>query len=182
MNVAFHPLISAATTRRRLLAATIAGIGPALIHAAPAEQEILRTAEGIHQEAVFKAGRKRVYDALTDADQFRKVAQLSAAAQSGMALGNRPVEISRQPGGAFTLFGGHIFGRQIELVPGERIVQAWRVADWKPGVYSIVKIELADQGAGTRLILDHAGFPQGQAQHLAEGWKANYWQPLEKFL
>ena len=26
------------------------------------------------------------------------------------------------------------------------------------------------------------GFPKGQGEHLAEGWKANYWQPLEQFL
>jgi acetyl esterase/lipase len=27
-------------------------------------------------------------------------------------------------------------GRQVELVPNQRIVQAWRVADWKPGDYN----------------------------------------------
>jgi hypothetical protein len=70
-----------------------------------------------------------VYDALTGAARFRKVAQLSAAMPSGMALENKPVEISRQAGCVFTLFRGHIPGHQIELVPGERIVQAWRVAD-----------------------------------------------------
>jgi activator of HSP90 ATPase len=43
-------------------------------------------------------------------------------------------EISQQVGGAFSLFGGHIVGHQIELVTNERIVQAWRVVDWSPGV------------------------------------------------
>jgi hypothetical protein len=47
-------------------------------------------------------------------------------------------------GGAFTLFGGHITGRHIELVPDQRIVQAWRVVDWIPVVYSIVKFELTE--------------------------------------
>jgi activator of HSP90 ATPase len=147
-----------------------------------AEDGISHSAESIHQEPVFKVSRKRVYEALIDAKQFDKVARMSAAMQSGMALGNKSTEISREVGGAFTLFGGHIVGRHIEIVPNERIVQAWRVVDWDPGVYSIVKFELMEQGSGTKLVLDHTGFPEGKGQHLADGWKANYWQPLEKYL
>ncbi len=143
--------------------------------------DISHACESIHQEVVFKATRKRVYDALTDAKQFNKVVQLSDAMRSG-AIGTAPAEISREAGGAFSLFGGYISGRNIELVPVAQIVQAWRVGSWKPGVYSIVKFELAEQGAGTGLVLDHRGFPDGMGQHLAEGWYANYWQPLAKYL
>ena len=141
--------------------------------------EVSHTCEAIHQEVTFKAERKRVYQALTESKQFNKVVQLSAA---GMSLGNTPAEISSSVGGAFTLFGGHIIGRHIELVSDERIVQAWRVVDWGPGVYSIAKFELASQGPATKLTFDHTGFPPGQGQHLAEGWIANYWEPLQKFL
>ena len=143
------------------------------------ESEVSHTAEAIRQEIVFKAGRQRVYAALIDAKQFAKVVQLSAA---GMSLGNVPTEISRDAGGSFSLFGGHIVGRHVELAPNERVVQAWRVADWAPGVYSIAKFELSEQGPGTKLVLDHTGFPNGLGQHLAEGWKANYWEPLQKYL
>jgi activator of HSP90 ATPase len=99
-----------------------------------------------------------------------------------MPPGGRPTEISREVGGALALFGGHIVGRHIELVPSERIVQAWREVSWDPGVYSIVKFELAEQGSGTKIVFDHTGFPKGRGEHLAVGWKAHYWEPLEKFL
>jgi activator of HSP90 ATPase len=148
---------------------------------AGAEEEVSRTAESIHQEAVFKARRKRVYEVLTDTKQFDKVIQLSGVMKS-MPPGGKPTEISREVGGAFSLFGGHIVGRQIELVPSERIVQAWREVSWDPGVYSIVKFELAEQGSGTKIVFDHTGFPKGKGEHLAAGWKAHYWEPLEKFL
>jgi activator of HSP90 ATPase len=148
---------------------------------AGAEEEISRTAESIHQEAVFKASRKRVYEALTDAKQFDKVIQLSGVLQS-MHLGDKPAEISREVGGAFTLFGGYIMGRHVELVPNERIVQAWRTGGWAPGVYSIAKFELVEQGAGSKMVFDHTGFPTGEAEVLASGWKAHYWEPLEKLL
>ncbi len=148
---------------------------------AGAEEEISHTAESIHQEAVFKASRKRVYEALTDAKQFDKVIQLSGVMQS-MHLGDKPAEISREVGGAFALFGGYITGRHVELVPNERIVQAWRTGGWNPGVYSIARFELVEQGSGTKIVFDHTGFPKGEAEALASGWKAHYWEPLEKLL
>lgn len=172
--------------RRRLLAGAgmaFAGFAAGSLSAMPASgEDIFRNGESIHQEVSFKANRKRLYEALTDTAQFDKVVRLSGVMQSGMPPGTPPTAISREVGGAFSIFGGHIIGCHIELVPGERIVQAWRVVDWAPGAYSIVKFELLEAGSGTKLAFDHAGFPAGLAEHLAEGWRLNYWQPLEKFL
>ena len=172
--------------RRQLIAGMTAAFGGMTLGSIEAwarvEEEILRTAEAIHQEPVFKASRKRVYEALTDAKQFEKIAQLSAAMKSGMAPGTKPAEISREAGGAFSLFGGYVTGRQLELVQNERIVQAWRAGGWDPGDYSIARFQLVEQGTGTKIVFDHTGFPKGKAEHLAEGWKINYWGPLEKFL
>jgi len=156
---------SKVVTRRQMVIAAAVGFGGIVVGArsarAGAEDGISHTAESIHQEPVFKASRKRVYDALIETKQFDKVIQLSGAMQAGMSLGNKPTQISREVGGAFTLFGGHVVGRHIELVLNERIVQAWRVVDWNPGVYSIVKFELTEQGSGTKLIFDHTGFLEG---------------------
>ena len=180
------PTLDQPRTRRQMLVgatAAFTGLGMGSISAlAHIVEEVSRTAESIHQEPVFKANRKRVYEALTDEEQFEKVTRLSAAMQSGMAPGSKRTQISREAGGPFTLFGGHIVGRHIELVPNERIVQAWRVVDWNPGIYSIVKFELTEQGSGTKIFFDQAGFPQGKGEHLADGWKGNYWEPLEKYL
>ena len=143
--------------------------------------EISRQSESIHQETLYKASRKRVFDALTDTAQFDKIIHIGSGKDIA-SLGDKPTAISRDEGGSFTIFGGHILGRQIELVPNERIVQAWRVVDWAAGVYSIAKFELTEQGSETRIVFDHTGFPQGLGQHLADGWKSHYWEPLEKYL
>ncbi|MGH9773738.1 MAG: SRPBCC domain-containing protein [Candidatus Acidiferrales bacterium] len=146
-------------------------------------EEVSHTAEAIHQEVLLKASPKRVYEALTDASHFDKVVQLSAAMKSGMIKGGPPTELSPEVGSAFTLFGGFIVGIQVELVPNQRIVEAWRAApDWNPGVYSIARFELTEQDSGTKLVLDHTGFPEGDGQTLAQGWKENYWEPLAKSL
>jgi uncharacterized protein YndB with AHSA1/START domain len=145
------------------------------------QDEISRTAESIHQETVFKASRQRVYEALTDTKQFDQVIELSGAMKS-FGAGGKPTEISSEEGGRFTLFGGYITGRHIELLPNERIVQAWRAGRWPQGVYSIVKFELVEQGGGTKIVFEHTGFPKGEAESLASGWKAHYWDPLQKLL
>jgi uncharacterized protein YndB with AHSA1/START domain len=173
-------------TRRRMIAhvaLVLGGLGLASVEASGATtEEISHAAESIHDETVLKATRKRVYEALTDAKQFHQVTQLSAAVKSGMAPGKVQAEIRNEAGGAFSLFGGYISGRNIELVPNERIVQAWRAGSWGPGLYSIARFELVEQGAETKIVFDHAGFPKGDAEHLAEGWRINYWEPLTKFL
>jgi activator of HSP90 ATPase len=147
-----------------------------------ADEEISRTAESIHQEVMFKASRQRVYEVLTDGAAFERVVKASDAMKGGMPPGAKPAAISHEAGGVFSLFAGLIVGRNIEMIPNQRLVQAWRAEDWKPGHYSIVRFELSDAGSGTKLVFDHAGFPTGEATHLLEGWNGNYWRPIVNVL
>jgi activator of HSP90 ATPase len=129
-----------------------------------------KTRTSLHQELDYKASSQRIYEVLLSSKDF--------AAFSGA-----PAEIDPKAGGAFSMFGGLIVGRNVELIPNQRIVQAWRpTADFPEGIYSLVKIELRPQGAGTRLTLDHTGFPEGHFDHLSFGWHSHYWEPLKKFL
>jgi activator of HSP90 ATPase len=72
-----------------------------------------QTRTSLHQEIKFKATPQRIYEVLLGSKQF--------AAFTGM-----PAEIDPKAGGAFSTFGGLIVGRNVELVPNQRIVQAWR--------------------------------------------------------
>jgi activator of HSP90 ATPase len=172
------------TSRRQVIAGLAAGaasVTAASVQAAPAA-EVAHHMDAIHQEVSFKAARGRVYAVLTDAHEFQKVVALSGAVESGKVKTNIPARIGREAGAAFSIFGGFVSGRIIELVPDTRLVQAWRPQDWPPGVYSIVKFELVDRGAGTLLVFDQNGFPASDAEQLAQGWKMNYWQPMAKVL
>jgi activator of HSP90 ATPase len=148
---------------------------------AAGDDGLSHTAEAIHQEPLFQASAKRIYAALTEAQQFQKVQLLSAAMKS-VDIGAKPAVINAEPGGTFSLFGDYISGRQLELVRDKRIVQAWRAASWDPGRYSLVRFELVEDGSRTKIVFDHAAFPTGTGPHLAAGWNANYWEPLERFL
>ena len=122
----------------------------------------------IHDEIDFKAAPMRFYQAILDQKQFTAFTGLTAT-------------IEPKPGGAFSLFGGLIQGRNIELVPNQRIVQAWRPDHWDPGVYSIVRFELKPRGEELTLLFDHIGFPAGEFDHLDFGWRSHYWEPLKKY-
>jgi activator of HSP90 ATPase len=122
----------------------------------------------IHYDIDFAAPPARFYNAILDQKQF--------AAFTGL-----PATIDPTPGGAFSMFGGLIGGRNIELVPNIRIVQAWRPGHWDPGIYSIVRFELKPRDAETSLIFDHTAFPAGEYDHLDFGWHSHYWEPLKKY-
>src|SRR5208283_995630 len=70
---------------------------------------ISHSAESIHQEPSFNAGRMRVYEALTMTEQFDQIIKLTDVMHSpAMAAMRKPTQISRHAGGTFTLFGGYI--------------------------------------------------------------------------
>jgi uncharacterized protein YndB with AHSA1/START domain len=129
----------------------------------------------IRQEIDFNASPQRIYEVLTDEKQFS-------------AFTGAPAEIEGRAGGAFSTFGGFITGRNVELVPNKRIVQAWRVKVWPEGVYSIVAFELTPNGpSGAQLVMTHDAFPDGMRAHLNGeekdgGWHRQYWEPLKKYL
>lgn len=123
----------------------------------------------IHQEININSPVEKVYSALTQSEIFA-------------GFTGQPADISADAGGEFSGFDGMITGRQVELIPNERIVQAWRVGLWPDGVFSIVRFELKPTADGTQIIFDHTGFPQEEHDHLESGWNKMYWEPLRKFL
>lgn len=122
----------------------------------------------IHQEITFTHSPAEIYRALTTSEVFSRIT-------------GAPAEIHPGEGGAFSCFGDQIVGRNIELKTDRRIVQAWRASAWPEGVYSIVRLCLDPAGNGTRLTLDHSGYPENAAEHLEAGWHKMYWEPLREY-
>jgi activator of HSP90 ATPase len=127
----------------------------------------------IHQEAVIKASPRQVYEYLTDGEIFAAATEM-------------PAQVSNREGETFSLFGGRVEGRQVELVPGVRVVQAWRFGfahpgAWEPGLYSILRFTLQPEGDATRLMIDHTGIPSEWHDHIQSGYPAFYESPLRRY-
>lgn len=123
----------------------------------------------IHHEVVFAAPPGQIYQALIDSKEFTKIT-------------GAPAEIDPEEGGRFSCFGGYITGRQVEMTPNRRIVQAWRAGSWPEGVYSIVSFDLRPEGLKTKLVFDQNGAPENDIVSLDPGWAKRYWEPLKQHL
>jgi activator of HSP90 ATPase len=143
---------------------------------------LTHASEAIHQQVTLDASPQRIYEALTSTQDFDMITRLSDAAVLLNATAAKPTAISTEVGGPFTLFGGYITGRHLEMLPNQRLVQAWREGSWKPGAFSIATFYLTAEGGKTKLNFEHRGFPDGDGVSLARGWHSHYWEPLAKFL
>ena len=89
--------------------------------------------------------------------------------------------ISREVGGAFSLFSGNIVGKNKEIVPGVKIVQDWRFSNWVDDVYSTVTITFTEAEKGnTTVSLVQTGVPDEDRfgnstvyEQTERGWREN---------
>ncbi len=124
----------------------------------------------IHQEIIYQCNSHRIFEVLTNAQQFSEFT-------------GAPAEIDPEAGGKFSCFDGMISGMTIEIALNQLLVQAWRVGNWEPGIYSIVKFEFDEKSdSETKLVFDHTGFPEEHRAHLEQGWHDMYWEPIRKHL
>jgi uncharacterized protein YndB with AHSA1/START domain len=107
---------------------------------------------------------------------------LTSKGHSGFS--GAPARITPKVGATFTVWGGYIHGKNLELVPGKKIVQSWRPSEetWPQDYYSTVSFALAPAKGGTRLTFVHSGVLPDHAGHLSSGWKKSYWEPLTEYL
>ena len=122
----------------------------------------------VHHEVEFSVKPKEVYDAYLDS---RRHARMTG----------QPAKMSKKEGGRFTAGDTYISGTNVELIPGKRIVQAWRASEWPEGTYSILRLELKPKGKGSRLIVDHLGIPDEFRDGVDSGWHEFYWEPMKAY-
>ena len=124
----------------------------------------------IEQTVFFKASPDEIYDALLDP---RKHAVFTGS----------PATTSAKVGASFTAWDGYIIGKNLELVRGKKIVQAWKTTEWPDG-YPVSRLEfaLAAKKGGTELKMVHSKVPAEQVADYTGGWRSAYWDPLKAYL
>ena len=87
--------------------------------------------------------------------------------------------MSDEVGADVSAWDGYITGRNLELVPGERIVQSWRTTEFDDEFEdSIVTIVLQETEDGTLLTLQHSNVPDEHKSYEEGGWQSNYFEPM----
>lgn len=89
---------------------------------------------------------------------------------------------SDQVGAAVSAWDDYITGRNLELVPGERIVQSWRTTHFTDEHEdSIITITLDEVADATLLTLVHSNVPDGQTSYERGGWQEHYFEPMREY-
>ena len=87
--------------------------------------------------------------------------------------------MSDEVGAEVSAWGGYISGRNLELTPGERIVQSWRTSEFADEHEdSILTVVLQEVDDGTLLTIEHANVPDEQKSYEEGGWQSNYFEPM----
>ena len=125
----------------------------------------------IKQTETFAATPQKVYDLIIDEKKH--------AAFSGS-----PASMSGEVNGQFSVYDGYCTGHNLELIKGEKIVQAWHFAEdgWPDDHFSICTFLFEPEGNHTRLTFTQTGVPKHKAAALAEGWKEYYWDLMQAYL
>jgi activator of HSP90 ATPase len=93
-----------------------------------------------------------------------------------------PAKMSRKIGGEWHAHGGAIGGKNLLIVPGQKIVQAWRATHWKKGESSVLILTFEKAPGGSLVNLVHVGVPQHDQKGVRNGWPNYYWKPWKKYL
>lgn len=123
----------------------------------------------IHQSVMFSCTPHELYDMLMNSEQHSAFTGAEAV-------------ISSRETGTFTAYDGYIEGKNLELVPGKKIVQKWRADDWPKGHYSIVTFEFFPQKYGAKLIFTQKEVPKQFSSSIEKGWKEWYWEPMRRMI
>jgi activator of HSP90 ATPase len=113
----------------------------------------------IEQKYEMNATPERVFDALVNPD----IIQIWSGdeAKMGPAVGD-----------SFTLWGGQMFGKNLEVIKNKKLVQEWCYDQWdKP---SKVTFTLKPKGKKTIVELLHEDVPDKSYKSIEEGWDSYY--------
>jgi activator of HSP90 ATPase len=124
----------------------------------------------IKQKVKFRAKPQAVYALITDAKTLRVVTGKAAS-------------IDTKTGGRFSNYGGVVVGINVDLLPGVRIVQAWRHRQFPEGIFSMATFNLVStRDGGTELTLTHRGVPKELIPQISAEWRDLYWDKMKTYL
>lgn len=81
-------------------------------------------------------------------------------------------KMNAKVGGTFSLWGGQMFGINLEIVKNKRLVQQWSYSNWKEP--SKVTFTIKVVGKKTIINLLHEDVPEKSVNSISDGWDAYY--------
>jgi len=127
--------------------------------------------KSISQTITFEATPERIYRMLMDQNEHS-------------AFTGSKASIDPKVSGQFTVFDGYCHGYNIDLIEGEKIVQAWHFIEdgWPDDHFTICTFNIKPEGNKTRLKFLQSRVPEHKIALLKNGWKEFYWDAMKAYL
>jgi activator of HSP90 ATPase len=113
----------------------------------------------IKQTYEMNATPEKVFEALVDSE----IIQIWSGDEAKMGA---------DVGDSFTLWGGQMFGKNLEVVKNKKLVQEWNYDQWDAP--SRVTFTLKPKGKKTIVELLHEDVPEKSLKSIEEGWDQYY--------
>jgi activator of HSP90 ATPase len=124
----------------------------------------------IQQSVVLHASPEKLFHTFLDSNMHS-------------AMTGAPAKTSTKVGGKWSAWGGAIHGRNLLIIPGRMIVQAWRSTVFKKSEPdSILVLTFSKAKGGGRIDLVHVNVPEYDHKGVREGWPTYYWKPWKAYL
>ena len=81
-------------------------------------------------------------------------------------------KMNAKVGGTFSLWGGQMFGINLEIVKNKRLVQQWSYSNWKETSKVTFTIKVVEKK--TIINLFHDDVPEKSVNSISDGWDAYY--------
>jgi uncharacterized protein YndB with AHSA1/START domain len=121
----------------------------------------------ITKSYVIAASPSEVWRALTEAESIE-------------GWGGGPAVMRSEAGSPFSLWGGDIWGTNVQVVPERCLVQEWYGGEWPAP--SIVTFTLTPERGGTLVELLHRRVPDDEAVEFEAGWDDYYLGAIKEYL
>ncbi|KAK6461292.1 activator of Hsp90 ATPase [Scheffersomyces coipomensis] len=118
----------------------------------------------LHLEPIFNTTANQIYITLLDANR------IAAWSRAPPLIESFPPKIDSE----FRLFGGAVSGKILKLIPDEKIVQSWRLEDWKDGHYANLDIQLIEGAGETKMVVKFSGIPIGEEDRVRGNFEDYY--------
>ena len=124
----------------------------------------------IVQSVTFKSSPEELFAMFTDSKKHTAATGAKAS-------------VSAKAGAKWWAFDGMILGKNLVVVPGVMVVQAWRAAHWKEtDLDSILVVSFSRAKGGGKIDLTHVGVPKHDHKGVTKGWPQYYWIPWKAYL
>lgn len=125
--------------------------------------------ESITVSAAFNVSRQKLYRAWLNSQKHTEFTGSAA-------------KTSSRKDGKFEAWEGYISGKNLELLPFERILQSWRTTEFnKNDPDSLVEVIFEEKNGKTIVTINHSNIPKGQGKGYKKGWIEFYFKPMKQY-